>query len=122
MWAGPEPAHLFGTNDPDAAYVNVQVKNVVTTSLEKILMERDVEGAKQYVKSTISDLLMNRLDLSLLVVTKVGSMQRRQPQCADAAAGLGTRCWLQATNAIVLCCLLSLKFAVVPPAGIIGHC
>ncbi len=53
---------------------NVQVKNVVTTSLEKILMERDVEGAKDYVKSTISDLLMNRLDLSLLVVTKVGSM------------------------------------------------
>lgn len=43
----------------------------MTTSLEKILIERDVEGAKAYVKSTISDLLMNRLDLSLLVVTKV---------------------------------------------------
>ena len=107
MWAGLEPAHLSGTNDPDAAYVNVQVKNVVTTSLEKILMERDVEGAKHYVKSTISDLLMNRLDLSLLVVTKVGSMQRRQPRCADAAAGLEPICWLQAANAAVLCSLLS---------------
>ena len=74
---------------------NLQVKNVVTTSLEKILMERDVEGAKAYVKSTISDLLMNRLDLSLLVVTKVGSMLLRQTRCVDAAARLGPVCWLQ---------------------------
>ncbi|KAK4393747.1 DNA polymerase delta catalytic subunit [Sesamum angolense] len=32
--------------------------------------ERDVPGAVQYVKNTISDLLMNRMDLSLLVITK----------------------------------------------------
>lgn len=51
------------------------VKNVVTTSLEKMLVERDLEGAKEYVKQTISDLLMNRLDLSLLVVTKVVTTQ-----------------------------------------------
>eukprot|EP00899_Mesostigma_viride_P005512 jgi/Mesvir1/14962/Mv14630-RA.2 len=46
------------------------VKNVVTTCLEKILMQRDVAGAVEYVKNTIQDLLMNRLDLSLLVITK----------------------------------------------------
>ena len=73
MWATLQPAHLALTI-LKLHLCNVQVKNVVTTSLEKILMERDVEGAKNYVKSTISDLLMNRLDLSLLVVTKVGSM------------------------------------------------
>ncbi|KAL0449857.1 UNVERIFIED_CONTAM: DNA polymerase delta catalytic subunit [Sesamum latifolium] len=32
--------------------------------------ERDIPGAVQYVKNTISDLLMNRMDLSLLVITK----------------------------------------------------
>lgn len=47
------------------------VRNVVTTCLEKILIERDEAGAKEYVRRTISDLLMNRLDLSLLVITKV---------------------------------------------------
>lgn len=47
------------------------VKNVVTTSLEKMLIEKDVDGAVAYVKGVISDLLMNRMDLSLLVVTKV---------------------------------------------------
>ena len=35
---------------------------------------QDVEGAVAYVKGVISDLLMNRMDLSLLVVTKVFSM------------------------------------------------
>ena len=47
------------------------VRNVVTTCLQKILMDKDEEGAKAFVRATISDLLMNRLDLSLLVVTKV---------------------------------------------------
>lgn len=47
------------------------VKNVITTSLEMLLVQRDVEGAKEYVKNSIADLLMNRLDLSLLVITKV---------------------------------------------------
>ena len=49
------------------------VRNVVTTSLEKILMEKDVVGAQGYVRNTISDLLMNRMDLSLLVITKAGA-------------------------------------------------
>jgi DNA polymerase delta subunit 1 len=35
---------------------------------------QDVEGAVAYVKGVISDLLMNRMDLSLLVVTKVPFM------------------------------------------------
>jgi DNA polymerase delta subunit 1 len=35
-----------------------------------ILIERDKEGAMQFAKDTIRDLLMNRLDISLLVITK----------------------------------------------------
>ena len=46
------------------------VRQVVETCLQKILLERDVPGAIAYVKSTISDLLLNRMDLSLLVITK----------------------------------------------------
>ena len=46
------------------------VRNVLTTCLDKLLIERDVRGAVEYVKGVISDLLMNRLDLSLLVVSK----------------------------------------------------
>ena len=47
------------------------VKNVISECLNKLLIDRDVPGAIQFVKNTISDLLMNRMDLSLLVITKV---------------------------------------------------
>lgn len=50
------------------------VKNLVNDCLHKILINRDIPGAVQYVKNAISDLLMNRMDLSLLVITKVGSL------------------------------------------------
>ncbi|KAH6791361.1 DNA polymerase delta subunit 1 [Perilla frutescens var. frutescens] len=46
------------------------VKNLVSECLNKILIDRDIPGAVQFVKNTISDLLMNRMDLSLLVITK----------------------------------------------------
>lgn len=36
----------------------------------QLLVDRDVQGAVAYVQGTISDLLMNRMDLSLLVITK----------------------------------------------------
>eukprot|EP01028_Stygiella_incarcerata_P012084 TRINITY_DN7264_c0_g1_i1.p1 TRINITY_DN7264_c0_g1~~TRINITY_DN7264_c0_g1_i1.p1 ORF type:complete len:1124 (-),score=299.58 TRINITY_DN7264_c0_g1_i1:209-3406(-) len=46
------------------------VKTVITTVLNKILIERSVQDAVDYVKSTISDLLRNRIDISMLVITK----------------------------------------------------
>lgn len=46
------------------------VQTVIDTSLRKILIDRDVEGAKAYVKQVISDLLQNRIDLSHLVISK----------------------------------------------------
>lgn len=49
------------------------VKNLVTECLNKLLIDRDIHSATQYVKNTISDLLMNRMDLSLLVITKVSN-------------------------------------------------
>lgn len=38
--------------------------------LHKILIDRSCEDAIRYCKSVISDLLQNRIDLSLLVITK----------------------------------------------------
>jgi DNA polymerase delta subunit 1 len=46
------------------------VKDVVETCLQKILVERSVQGALDYTKMMISELLLNKLDLSLLVITK----------------------------------------------------
>merc|ERR1719456_1912026 len=46
------------------------VRQLVDTVLKKILIERSVPGALDFVKSTISDLLQNKVDLSLLVITK----------------------------------------------------
>eukprot|EP00667_Euglena_gracilis_P001355 EG_transcript_1356 len=46
------------------------VKNMVQNILNKILIDRSVDEAIRYAKQTISDLLMNRLDISHLVISK----------------------------------------------------
>ena len=45
-------------------------RDVINTVLDKILIEQDIKGAEEFVKGTISDLLQNKIDLSLLVVTR----------------------------------------------------
>lgn len=46
------------------------VRHIVETSLNYILLEKDVEKAKQFVKDTVRDLYMDRIDLSQLVISK----------------------------------------------------
>ncbi|RIA89336.1 DNA polymerase family B-domain-containing protein [Glomus cerebriforme] len=46
------------------------VQNVIETCLRKMLIDRDVSGAEEYAKKTISDLLQNKIDMSQLVITK----------------------------------------------------
>lgn len=46
------------------------VRQVVDTVLNKILIEKSVDGAKSYVQGVIAELLQNKIDLSLLVITK----------------------------------------------------
>lgn len=46
------------------------VRRLVDTCLRKIIIERNVQGAIDYAKNTISDLLQNKLDISMLVITK----------------------------------------------------
>jgi len=59
------------------------VRDVIQTSLNKILIDKNVEGAKTYVKNQISDLLQNKMDISRLVITK--SLNKG----AEYALGLG---------------------------------
>ena len=46
------------------------VREVIQTSLDKIIIERNVPSAINFVKSQIADLLQNKMDISKLVITK----------------------------------------------------
>jgi DNA polymerase delta subunit 1 len=46
------------------------VRQMIDTCLRKILIERNVKAAIDHAKDTISDLLQNKMDISLLVITK----------------------------------------------------
>ncbi|XP_024367195.1 DNA polymerase delta catalytic subunit isoform X2 [Physcomitrium patens] len=72
LWTKPEKYDKMDTKGIETVRRDncLLVKNLITECLHKILIDRDIPGAVQYVKNTISDLLMNRMDLSLLVITK----------------------------------------------------
>jgi len=72
LWTNPEKHDYMDTKGIETVRRDncLLVRQVIETCLRKILIDRDVSGAVEYVKRTISDLLMNRMDLSLLVVTK----------------------------------------------------
>ncbi|RDI76401.1 hypothetical protein Vi05172_g13608 [Venturia inaequalis] len=80
------------------------VQNVIETSLRMLLIDRDVKGAQEFVKETISDLLQNKIDLSNLVITKALSKsdytakqahvelaERMKKRDAGSAPALGDR-------------------------------
>jgi DNA polymerase delta subunit 1 len=46
------------------------VRILVETVLNKILIDKSIEGATKYVQNIIGDLLQNKVDLSLLVISK----------------------------------------------------
>uniref|UniRef100_A0A1B0GNL4 DNA polymerase n=1 Tax=Phlebotomus papatasi TaxID=29031 RepID=A0A1B0GNL4_PHLPP len=46
------------------------VANLINTCLQKLLIERNPDGAVEYAKQVIADLLCNRIDISQLVITK----------------------------------------------------
>ncbi|EDO49294.1 predicted protein [Nematostella vectensis] len=46
------------------------VANLINACLKKLLIERNPQGAVEYTKQVISDLLCNRIDISQLVITK----------------------------------------------------
>jgi len=67
------------------------VRNVIQECLNRILIERNIESAVEYVKQIIADLLCNRLDLSLLVITKALSRSREEYTAKQAHVELAER-------------------------------
>ncbi|BEI82815.1 hypothetical protein CcaverHIS002_0306830 [Cutaneotrichosporon cavernicola] len=80
------------------------VSTMIETCLLKMLIDRDVKGAEDYVKQTISDLLQNKIDMSQLVITKALSKtdyagkqahvelaERMRKRDAGSAPSLGDR-------------------------------
>ncbi|CAI7648779.1 unnamed protein product [Penicillium pancosmium] len=71
-WTNPEKHDKMDTKGIETVRRDncVLVQNVIETVLNKILIDRDPDAAQEYVKSTISDLLQNKVDMSKLVITK----------------------------------------------------
>eukprot|EP00760_Papus_ankaliazontas_P000551 PhM_4_TR10095/c0_g1_i1/m.19641/K02327/POLD1; DNA polymerase delta subunit 1 len=67
------------------------VANVVSTVLNKILIQRSVPKAVDYVKQVIGDLLMNRLDISHLVISKSYSKAAEEYAAKQAHVALAER-------------------------------
>eukprot|EP01064_Diplonema_japonicum_P016355 TRINITY_DN24368_c0_g1_i1.p1 TRINITY_DN24368_c0_g1~~TRINITY_DN24368_c0_g1_i1.p1 ORF type:complete len:1051 (+),score=234.92 TRINITY_DN24368_c0_g1_i1:38-3190(+) len=67
------------------------VANLVQKVLKTILLDRSVDKAVDYVKQVISDLLMNRLDVSHLVISKTLTMDREDYAGRQAHAELAER-------------------------------
>lgn len=46
------------------------VATVLNKCLEKLMIERDSDGAFEFAKDVIRDLLCNRIDISMLIISK----------------------------------------------------
>lgn len=67
------------------------VARMVSGVLNRILIHRSVESAVEFVKGIITDLLMNRLDISNLVITKAFSKSEEQYAATQAHVELVKR-------------------------------
>lgn len=72
LWTKPEKWDKIDTKGIETVRRDncLLVRNVITKCLDTILIQRDPTGAAEYVKGMIADLLQNKLDLSLLVISK----------------------------------------------------
>lgn len=77
LWTRPESWDKIDTKGIETVRRDncLLVRNVVTTCLDLILVQRSPDRAAEYVKGVIADLLQNKLDLSLLVVSKVSCLE-----------------------------------------------
>eukprot|EP00055_Hartaetosiga_balthica_P008997 m.34836 g.34836 ORF g.34836 m.34836 type:complete len:1078 (-) comp6562_c0_seq1:46-3279(-) len=67
------------------------VVSLINTCLHKLLIEKNKEGAIEYTKKTISDLLCNNIDISQLVITKALSKTADQYDAKQAHVELAER-------------------------------
>jgi DNA polymerase delta subunit 1 len=72
LWTNPEKYDKMDAKGLETVRRDncLLVRKVVDTCLRKIIIDRNVPAAIDYAKSTISDLLQNKMDISMLVITK----------------------------------------------------
>ncbi|KAF0331594.1 DNA polymerase delta catalytic subunit [Colletotrichum sp. SAR11_59] len=105
-WTKPEKYDKMDTKGIETVRRDncLLVQTVIEKVLRMILIDQDVQGAQDYVKDTIADLLQNKVDMSKLVITKaltkddyaakqahVELAQRMKKRDAGSAPGLGDR-------------------------------
>ncbi|RYP52485.1 hypothetical protein DL768_002312 [Monosporascus sp. mg162] len=108
FWTRPEKFDKMDTKGIETVRRDncLLVQTVIEKVLRMILIDRDVQGAQDYVKDTIADLLQNKIDMSKLVITKaltkekddydakqahVELAERMKKRDAGSAPGLGDR-------------------------------
>jgi DNA polymerase delta subunit 1 len=72
LWTRPEKFDKMDTKGLETVRRDncMLVRKLVETCLQKILIERNVQGAISFSKEVISQLLQNKIDISLLVISK----------------------------------------------------
>ena len=72
MWTNPKkPDKMDAKGIETVRRDNCElVQIIIQGALDKLLIDADKDGAIEYCKGMINDLLANRIDLSLLVITK----------------------------------------------------
>ncbi|KAI1767420.1 DNA polymerase family B-domain-containing protein [Hypoxylon sp. FL1150] len=72
FWTRPEKFDKMDTKGIETVRRDncLLVQTVIEKVLRMILIDQDVQGAQDYVKDTIADLLQNKIDMSKLVITK----------------------------------------------------
>lgn len=72
LWTRPDKYDKLDTKGLETVRRDncLLVRRVIDTCLRKILIDRDVPGAIGYCKHVIAELLQNKMDISLLVITK----------------------------------------------------
>ncbi|KAK8066334.1 DNA polymerase delta catalytic subunit [Apiospora hydei] len=105
-WTKPEKFDKMDTKGIETVRRDncLLVQTVIEKVLRMMLIDEDVNGAQEYVKETISDLLQNKVDMSKLVITKaltkenydgkqahVELAERMKKRDAGSAPGLGDR-------------------------------
>ena len=67
------------------------VRTVIDTCLRTILMENDTQKAIDYVKSSVKELLMGKVDISELIITKALNKTAENAKAPQAHAILAAR-------------------------------
>ena len=85
LWTKPDKYDKIDTKGIESVRRDncALIRIMMNEILRKVLVERDEKGAVEYTKMVISDLLQNKIDLSLLVITKAITKKTEKEVEAD---------------------------------------